>query len=81
MIAFSGLLVQPAKNAGIKVPKDPDDYDQAKFPHWHVYVTLQVGRRLPSPRSHWENAKVIAAIPAKKIKTVTYGDVCELGFD
>lgn len=81
MIAFAVMLVTPAKAAGIKVPKDPDKYNSKKYPHWHVYISLQCGRRLPSPTSHWNNAKVIAAISDIAIRKITYGDVCELGFD
>ena len=36
MIAFEGLLVGPAKAAGIKVPDDPEEYDPSEFQHFHV---------------------------------------------
>jgi hypothetical protein len=71
MIAFAGMLVEPAKKAGITVPSDPDNFDPDEYPHWNVYLNVQIGAGLPTPDSHWHNAEVVAAVPAKQIKKVT----------
>lgn len=70
MFAFPGMLVSAAKQAGIRTPKNPDDFDPKRFPHFAVFCTVQLGRRM-RPGEHWENAKVIASVPTKEIKTVT----------
>lgn len=79
MIAFPSMLIEPAKTAGMKVPNDPDDYDAEYFPHFDVFIKYQLGRRMPAPSSHWNNAKIIAAIPDDEIKKVTLGKLAELG--
>lgn len=86
MIAFPGLLVGPAKEAGMKVPEDADQdgkemgHDPSEFPHWTVFCNLQLGRPMPSPGAHWHNAKVVASIPQDRIMGITYPEVLELGF-
>ncbi len=81
MIAFPSLLVQPAEQAGIPVPEDIENYDPDEYPYWNVFTIMQCGRRMPSPNAHWENAKIIAAIPADRIKVVTPHDIeTEFGF-
>ena len=79
MIAFPDLLVRPAIDAGIKTPNDIDgDWSKDDYPHWHVFTSWQLGRAMPSPSSHWENAKTIAAIPEDRIRHVTFGDLQQL---
>ncbi len=80
MIALPIALVAPAVEAGIKVPDDPDNYDLEEFPHFHVYCCMQLGTPMPSPSSHWTNAKVVAQVPNDRIKLVTPKDLEELGF-
>lgn len=80
MIAFKGLLVTPAVDAGISVPEDPENYDASKFPHWHVYTVLQVGASMPNPRAHFENAKIVASVPHDQIEKVSYSDLKRLGW-
>lgn len=79
MISFRGLLINPAKEAGIKIPDNPDEYAIPDYPHWHVYCALQLGRRIPTMTEHWSNAKIISAIPDEIIKTITVGAVKALG--
>ncbi|KKL18081.1 hypothetical protein LCGC14_2479110 [marine sediment metagenome] len=79
MIAFPEILATAAKEAGISVPDDLENYKSEDFPHWDVYVTVQLGAPMPSPTAHWENAKVIAGIPADDIMKVTYEHLQELG--
>lgn len=83
MIAFPGLLVGPAEEAGIKVPPgDPDtlEFDRAEFPHWYVFVTMQLGASMPGPTAHWDNAKVVATLSDEEIKTATPEQLIERGF-
>jgi len=81
MIVFSAALVKAAQAAGIKVPDDPNNYDHGEYIHWHVFCAMQLGAPMPSPSSHWNNAKTIAAIPDSEIKTVTHKQILERGFE
>jgi hypothetical protein len=85
VIAFPSMLLSPAEEAGMKVP--PADFDEKNldtlketYPHFFVFCVMQLGRRMPSSTSHWENAKIIAAIPDDKIMQVTAADLDDLGF-
>jgi hypothetical protein len=80
MLAFVELLIQPAKDAGMKVPEDCLDYDYTECPHFHVYAVAQLGRPMPWPGAARDNAKVVAAISAEEIRTVTYEQLVEKGF-
>jgi hypothetical protein len=81
MIAFPEMLINPAKEAGMKVPENADKFDAKKFPHFQVFCIVQLGRRMPSPTSHWENAKIVASIPQEKIFTITNGELLAMGID
>lgn len=86
MIAYPSMLLRPAKEAGIKVPvgKDFDNqletWDAEKYPHFTVFCNLQLGKRMATPNEHWENAKVVAAVPESEIKTITIRDLEDRGF-
>jgi hypothetical protein len=80
MISTPAMLVRPAEKAGIKVPQNLDNYDKARFPHFHVFTALQCGRPLPFPTAHWRNATVVAGIAPEEIQTVTEEQVCGRGF-
>jgi hypothetical protein len=79
MLVFDGMLVEPAKQAGISVPEDLECYDPNEFPHWDVFRKVQLGAPMPDFTAHWDNAEVIAAIPEDKIREVTYDDLLERG--
>lgn len=81
MILFPAMLANCAKDAGIKLPKDvnAEDFDSEEFPHWKVYLAVQLGASLPHPRAHWENARVVAEIPDDKIREITYNQLLERG--
>ena len=81
MIAFPEMLVAPAEEAGMKVPPDADEFDPKKYPHFAVFCTAQLGAPMPSWTSHWSNAKVVAAISAKKLKTLTFRQLWDMGFE
>lgn len=71
MIAFPSLLLGPASEAGMKVPANPDEFAPDEFPHFQVFCNWQLGRPMPWPTTHWENAKIVAAIPEADIRTIT----------
>ena len=79
MIAFPGMLVSAAEAAGMKVPKDAENFDTKKFPRFNVFCLLQIGASMPSMSAHWDNAEVIAAITDEEMSTVTTDDLIERG--
>lgn len=81
MFAFPSMLVNPAKEAGMKVPEDAENFDPHDFPHFQVYLIMQVGRPIPHTDSHWTNAKIIAAVPDDKIKELTVPELMALGLE
>lgn len=81
MLAFPGMLVPFAESVGMKVPKDPDKFDPHKFPHFAVYREIQIGRAIVRNCSHAENARIIAEVPDDKIKTITFGELIEMGVE
>ncbi len=69
-MVFPVMLVSSAEEAGIAVPPDPDKFDAEAFPHFQVFCTVQLGRRM-TPGEDFGNARVIAALGLKEIKTIT----------
>lgn len=80
MFAFPGLLVKAAEDAGMKVPSDPDNYVASDYPHFHVFCNAQIGRRMPYPGVHFDNARVIAEIPDDAILHMKVEDLVTRGF-
>lgn len=80
MIALPEVLAVVARESGMKVPEDLNNYDKDEFPHWHVYLTLQLGAPMPHPSAHWDNAKVIAKIPPNQIRKISMKNIMERGF-
>lgn len=80
MLAFAEMLKRPAEKAGIAVPPDLENYDKSEFPHWHVYRSVQLGASMPHSTAAWDNAEVIAGIPADELKTMTYQQLLDKGF-
>lgn len=78
MIVFPFLLVPAAEEANMKVPPDADNFNADEFPHFRVFCNIQLSRAA-TPTEHWENAKLIAAIPDDKIRTITVQDLRDLG--
>ena len=78
MMAFPGMLVPAAEQAGMKVPEDPDEFDAEEFPHFQVFCNAQLCRPM-TPGEHWENAKVIAEIPDAEIRMLTLPDLIGRG--
>ncbi len=80
MIAFQIMLVEPARQANIDVPDDLDNYDEEKYKRFHLLCCAQLGQPMPNPSSHFTNAEVIAKIPEDRIKTITFEELVEAGF-
>lgn len=81
MIALPEMLVGPAEEAGIKVPADVRDFDPHEYPYFQVYKTAQLGTPMPSPSSHWTNAKIIAKVPLNRILLVSLHELLQMGFE
>jgi hypothetical protein len=75
------MLVDAAKQAGMKVPEDPDKFQEVKdeYPHFCVFCLIQLGKPMSYMGEHWENAKVIAEISDEKIKQITFAELQDLG--
>lgn len=80
MMAFPSMLINAAQQAGMKVPdlSASDDYAKDDFPHFHVFCTAQLARRM-QPGEHWENAKVVAAVPESEVRMITLDQLIERG--
>lgn len=78
MISFPSILLSHARNAGMKIPRNVDDYDAAQYPHFYVYSCIQVGRPIIG-ESHIRNAEIIAAVPQNKIEKITFKELRKLG--
>jgi len=79
MIAFPGMLVSAAQEAGMAVPKNPDKFDKEQYPHFAVFCGVQLGRAMSSWTEHWENAHVIAKVPEKEIRAITVQGLLDKG--
>lgn len=80
MFVFPDMLVSAAKEVGISVPPNPDQFDSNEFPKFKVFCNAQLGRPMPYPGVHFDNAKIIADIPTEKIKSITFAELFKLGF-
>jgi len=80
MLAFRSMLIEPAKKAGMSVPNDAENFSSDLFPHFRVFCNMQIGRPMPTPSCHWDNAKIIAAIPDDKIKIICLPEIEQLGY-
>lgn len=91
MLAFSSFLIEPAENVGLAVPDQMElaQYESGsstkrgeiilKYPHFHLFCCAQLGREMRHGEQ-WDNAKIIAALPLEKIRTITLEELRELGF-
>lgn len=80
MIVFPGMLVDAAEQAGMKVPADPDNYKPEEYRHFDLYCLLQLCRPIRWGE-HWENAKILAAIPIDELEKMTLEQLIERGFE
>lgn len=81
MMAFPGMLVGPAKKAGIKVPDNPEEFDRNEYTHFFVFCQMQLGRRMPYASCVWDNAEIIASIPDEEIKKVSTTSILAMGYN
>ena len=81
MIAFPGMLVPAAERAGMKCPSDPYKFEEEKeaCPHFFVFCILQLARPTVYHGEHWDNAKIIAAIPESELMEMTLGNFLSKG--
>lgn len=81
MLAFPSMITDAALSAGMKTPEldENDEFDAEQYPHFHVYCNVQLGCPV-TWGNHWENAKIIAAIPEEQLKTLTYQELVDKGF-
>lgn len=81
MMAYPGMIADAAKKAGMKVPENPDgEWKVEEYPHFNIFCNVQLGRRIRWGE-HWENAKVVAAVPEDKLKTITLMELIEAGLE
>lgn len=81
MMIFPSMLLRAAKQAGMKIPELEDDdetFNADEFPHFHVFCNVQLARPIKLGE-HWNNAKIIAAIPEDQVHTITLEDLIGLG--
>jgi hypothetical protein len=79
MLAFEALLVRPAKAAGMKVPADPEKFDEDAYPHFAVFLNVQLGAPMPSPTAPEANARLIAELPEKVVRKITHRQLLDRG--
>lgn len=80
MKAFPDMIVPAAKEAGIKVPSDLENFEPKQFPHWTVFSRMQLGQPMPYPTVDWDNARVVAKLNKEKVKKITPKQLIEAGF-
>jgi len=81
MLVFPGMIAESARQAGMKVPADPDGkWSPEDYPHFHVFCNMQLCRSLADFGAHWDNAKVIAALSDEDVRKVTKDDLISRGF-
>ena len=82
MLVFPGMIADIARDAGMKVPKNPDDgWEKNKFLHFWVFCEMSLGR--PVNWGHFQfalrrNAKTIVNIPTKKLNKMALCEVQKL---
>jgi len=89
MLAFQSMIHKAAKDAGMEVPAeelldamdDEPSWSPEDYPHFHVFCNAQLGRSMHNMGQHWDNAKIIAAIPVEELKTVTFEGLIAKGLE
>jgi len=87
MLAFPSMLLEAAKQAGIKTPPDFggqndvdfDEWDETKYPHWTAFCNVQLCRPVAYHGEHWDNAKIIAGLSIEQITRITLEELIALG--
>lgn len=79
MIASPGILASIARRAEIAVPDDLDAYEPDAYPHFHVFMIVQLGAPMPWADVAHENAALIAKLPVSDLKKMTFEDFVARG--
>ena len=79
MLAFPEMIAPAAKEAGMKVPENLEDFDPKKYPHWQVFCKVQLGAPMPNASAHWDNAKIVTKVSEDKIMQVSYEELVGMG--
>lgn len=80
MKALPEMIAPAAREAGIKLPPDLENFDPKEYPHWKVFSAMQLGQPMPYPSVDWDNAKVVAKLTEEEAKTVTPEQLMAAGF-
>lgn len=80
VITEAEKLAEIAKEGGINVPENINDFDLDAHIPFVIFMTVQRGEEMPYESAALENAKMIAAIPAEEITTVTIEGLIDRGF-
>ena len=80
MLAYAGMLIDAAQKAGIATPLNPEKFIANEYPYFKVFKIAQLGQPMPYPTVHYDNAKVVAAVPESEIKTITIEKLIKRGF-
>lgn len=78
-IPYRSILIIPAWDAGMKIPKDVEDFDPKEYPHFALFCKIQIDKEMKIEREHWYNAIAIAKIPEKKLKKITKKELRKRG--
>lgn len=73
-------LADLAKEGGISVPADINDFFLGDHIHFVVFMTTHRGEEMPYPTAPVENAKLIASLTDEQVKSITIEDLIDLGF-
>lgn len=85
MIVFESMLLSAATTAGMKTPpieqcdNDTHPFTREEYPHFTVFCAVQLARPVSYHGEHWENAKVIAAVPEVEICSIDLPTLIEKG--
>ncbi len=80
MLAFPGMLIGAAKDAGMKVPENCDSFAPSEYPHFYVFCEVQLGAAMPYAGCHFDNARVVAEFSEDAVKKVTPAQLVHRGF-
>lgn len=80
VITDAEQLASIAKQAGITVPENINDFDLDQHIPFVIFMTAQRGEEMPYESAALENAKMIAGIPEEEITTVTIEGLIDRGF-
>lgn len=80
VITEAEKLAEIAKEGGINVPENINDFDLDQHIPFVIFMTVQRGEELPYESAALENAKMIAGIPEEEITTVTIEGLIDRGF-